>query len=133
MAAGRPRTVSPSPAECHKLGKEMLEWVKINKPTHLSEWFSIEKQIIWKKWNAMCEVPEFLPYYEQALSLVGKFARDGTLNPSIAQRFLSLYHRDLKHEEIETAKAKKSEDKQVTQEVILKVQYDSQDNPKISL
>lgn len=98
-AGGRPRTVSPPPEECIELGKEMVEWVIRNKPTHLSEWFSIEKMIAWKTWNAMCELPEFLPYYERALSLVAQNCRNGTLNPSLAQRFLSLYHRDLKKEE----------------------------------
>ena len=101
---GRPRTVSPDPDKCHELGKEMIEWVKANQPTHLSEWFSIEKMIPWKTWNTMVMTEEFLPYYEKALSMVASNARNGKLHPSIAQRFLSLYHRDLKAEEVEKAK-----------------------------
>ena len=103
---GRPRTVSPEPAECIELGEEMVEWVILNKPTHLTEWFSIEKMIPWKMWDAMCQIPEFLPYYEIALSLVAKSARDGTLNTTIAQRFLSLYHRDMKRMENDDVKFK---------------------------
>jgi hypothetical protein len=99
MPGGRPRTVSPPPDECIALGEELIAWVKENKPTHLSEWYSIEKMIPWKMWNAMCELKEFLPYYEQALNIVAKNARNGVLHPSIAQRFLSLYHRDLKADE----------------------------------
>tara|TARA_R110000868_G_scaffold178641_1_gene418413 strand:+ start:306 stop:746 length:441 start_codon:yes stop_codon:yes gene_type:complete len=103
-ATGRPRTVSPSPQECIKLGEEMVDWVKKNNPTHLTEWYSLEKFIPWKMWNAMCELKEFLPYYEVALNLIARNARNGILEKSIAQRFLSLYHRDLKAEERETAK-----------------------------
>ena len=68
MPGGRPRTSTPPPDECEALGKEMLEWVVENKPTHLSEWFSIHKMITWKVWDAMCQVKEFLPYYEVSLS-----------------------------------------------------------------
>lgn len=102
IKTGRPRTVSPPPDECIRLGQEMVQWVKQNHPTHLSEWFSIQKMIPWKMWNTMCETSEFLPYYEISLSMVAENCRNGTLNPSIAQRFLSLYHRDLKREERET-------------------------------
>ena len=112
---GRPRTVSPEPEDCISLGQEMVAWVMANKPTHLSEWFSIEKMITWKEWNAMCELPEFLPYYEIALSLVAKNARDGTLDKSLAQRFLALYHRDLRkydHEELKVASDLKKQENQ---------------------
>jgi len=101
MPGGRPRTSTPPPDECEALGKEMLEWVVENKPTHLSEWFSIHKMITWKVWDAMCQVKEFLPYYEVALSLVAKNIRDGAIDKSLGQRFMSLYHRDLKREERE--------------------------------
>jgi hypothetical protein len=95
----RPRTVSPPADECIKLGKEMVAWVRENKPTHLSEWYSLEKHIIFSKFNAMCETAEFLPYYEEALWIVARNARNGTLDKSIAQRFLSMYHKDLKKHE----------------------------------
>jgi hypothetical protein len=122
MAGGRPRTVSPDREQCIQLGEELVGWVAVNNPTHLSEWFSIEKMIPWKTWNAMCELPEFLPYYEQALSLVARNARNGTLHPSLAQRFLSLYHRDLKKEERDTAefesKLKSQEVTSLTEEMV---------------
>lgn len=95
MVAGRPRTVSPDPEESIELGKEMVEWVSQNKPTHLSEWYSLEKYIPYKIWKNMCDMPEFSPYYEVALNLVAKNSRDGTLDKSLSQRFLSMYHRDL--------------------------------------
>ena len=101
---GRPRTNSPPPEELEALGIEMVEWVRENKPTHLSEWYSLQKMIVWKIWNSMIECKEFCPYYEQALNMVELNARNGTLHHSIAQRFLSLYHRDLRKFEREEAK-----------------------------
>lgn len=123
MAGGRPRTVSPPPEECIKLGEEMIEWVIQNQPTHLSEWFSIEKMIPWKTWNAMCELPEFLPYYEKALALVAIKTRDKTMSDGVSQRFLSLYHRDLKKEERENAefnaRVKAQSDEEIVQKSIV--------------
>ena len=118
----RPRTVSPSPEECVKLGEEMVAWVKANNPTHLSEWYSLEKMIPWNMFNAMCEVKEFLPYYEVALNLVARNARNGILDKTIAQRFLGLYHRDLKKYDMEmvehAAKAKASADQEIKDQAI---------------
>ena len=53
---------------------------------------------------------EFIPYYEIALKMVGMLYLDGTVDKSIAQRFLRVYFKDLKEEENEqvehAAKAK---------------------------
>ena len=120
---GTPRTVSPSVEENIELGKEMVEWVRKNEPTHLSEWYSIEKMITWKTWLTMRDRPEFIPYYEVALNMVATNARNGKLHPSIANRFLSLYHRDLKAEEVEKAKFEhslKTEEAQVYSEDLKK-------------
>lgn len=110
---GAPRTVSPEPDDVIDLGKEMVEWVEANDPTHLSEWFSIQKMITWKQWNALCELKEFLPYYEIALSMVARNCRNGTLDKSLSQRFLALYHRDLRkydHEELKVASDLKNQE-----------------------
>lgn len=101
---GRPRTVSPPPDECIRLGKEMVEWVDKHKPSHLSEWFSIEKMITWKQWDAMCQREEFVPYYEIALNMVARNIREGIIDKSLGQRFLNLYHRDLKKDEMDMVK-----------------------------
>jgi len=69
----------------------------MKKQTDLTEYFrNAEKMIPWKVWDVICQIPEFLPYYEVSLSLVAKNSRDGTLDKSLSQRFLALYHRDLK-------------------------------------
>lgn len=101
---GRPRTVSPDPNQCIELGEQMIKWVKENNPSHLSEWYSIEMFIPWKTWNAMCEVPEFLPYYEVALNMIAKNIRNESIDKSLGQRFLGLYHRDLKQYDMDMKK-----------------------------
>ena len=106
MPAGRPRSVTPPPEEMIKLGEEMLEWIKINKPLHLSEWYSGEMFITSKVWDTMQVAPEFFPYYEKALRMIGKQYLDKTskVRDSISHRWLRVYFKDLKKEEDETAK-----------------------------
>jgi len=106
MPAGRPRTSIPSPEEMIKLGEQMIEWIKINKPLHLSEWHSGEMFITSKVWECMQVAPEFFPYYEKALKMIGKQYLDKTskVRDSISHRWLRVYFKDLKKEEDETAK-----------------------------
>jgi hypothetical protein len=103
-AGGRPRTVSLHPDGMEKLGKEMVDWVIKNDPYHLNEWYSITKRFTYKEWKTFIQRPEFVPYYEQALTYVSKHYINGDINPSIAQRFLRIYFKDVKEEENETAK-----------------------------
>ncbi len=106
MAAGRPRTSTPPPEEMIKLGEEMLEWVEKNNPLHLSEWWSIEKFITSKVWENMQVAPEFSPYYERALRIIGKQYLDKTSNvrEGVSQRWQRVYFKDLRKEEDETAR-----------------------------
>ncbi len=101
MTAGRPRTVTPPPEEMIKLGEEMIEWVKKNKPLHLSQWYSIEKFITDKTWECMQVAPEFFPYYERALKLVGQQYLDKRSNvrEGISQRWQRVYFKDLRKSE----------------------------------
>lgn len=105
MPAGRPREVSLSPEEMIELGKEMVEWVKINKPLHLSMWYTVEKMFTYNEWKQFKDKKEFHPYYEIALKLVGQqyLDKDSKINPSISQRWQRVYFKDLKEEEDETA------------------------------
>ena len=104
--SGAPRTVSPPVGELAELGIEMIEWVKINNPIHLSMWWGGQKFILESVWRAMCECKEFLPYYEEALRLVGYnyLFQDSGIEPSIKQRWLRVYFKDLKRNEDETAR-----------------------------
>lgn len=101
--SGAPRTVSPEPPEMIKLGQEMVEWVKENNPLHLSEWYSIHKHYTNKQWDTFRDRAEFVQYYEEAIAYIRKNYIDGTVNSTIASRFLRLYFKDLKDEENETA------------------------------
>ena len=105
-AGGRPRTVSLPPDEMIKLGKEMIEWVTINDPIHLAEWYICEKHITKKEWKAMIQVPEFLSYYEQALFIVGQhyIKKNTEIEPSLKHRWLRIYFADLREQEDEDAK-----------------------------
>lgn len=106
MAGGRPRTVIPEPDEMIKLGEEMVEWVERNQPLHLSEWWSIEKFIVSKVWECMQVAPEFFPYYERALRIIGKQYLDKTSNvrEGVSQRWQRVYFKDLRKEEDETSR-----------------------------
>ena len=103
-AGGRPRTVSLPPDEMILLGEEMILWVKLNNPFHLSEWYTIEKMFTYKQWDTMSKLPEFLPYYEKAIKMVARNYLNGNVNASIAQRFLRIYFKDVKDQEDEDAK-----------------------------
>lgn len=103
MPAGRPRTVTPPPEEMVELGQQMVDFVsdKKNNVLHLSEWWSTEMFFVEKVWDAMCRVPEFLPYYERALRVIGKkyIDKDSKVRDGISQRWQRVYFKDLKREE----------------------------------
>ena len=103
MPPGAPRTVSPSTKDMIALGKEMVAWVKANKKTilHLSEWYTIEKGYTYNQWKAFIQIQEFLPYYEQALKIVGlKYVdKNSNVRDKISDRWQRVYFGDLKEQE----------------------------------
>jgi hypothetical protein len=103
MPAGRPRDVSFSENEMIQLGKEMVEYVKENQKTilHLSEWYTIEKGFIYNEWKTFIQRKEFIPYYEQALKIVGlKYvSKNSNVRDSISQRWQRIYFGDLRESE----------------------------------
>jgi len=101
---GRPRTTSPPKEDLIKLGQEMVDWVERNDPIHLSQWYTLEKLLTYRQWKAIIQHEEFLPYYEKALKIIGIKYIDGTIHPSIAQRWQRIYFSDLKEEEDESLK-----------------------------
>lgn len=99
MPAGTPRTVSLPPENMKKLGEEMVQWISENKDVlHLSEWYTIEKMYTYNQWKTFIARPEFIPYYEKALRIVGRKYLDKTSNvdSSIKQRWQRSYFHDLK-------------------------------------
>ncbi len=105
--SGRPRTVSLPPDEMIALGEEMVSWVMENNPIHLSMWYCILKGYTDKEWDTMHVAPEFFPYYEKALKLVGYnyISKLSLVDPSLKQRWQRVYFKDLRREEDETADA----------------------------
>ena len=107
MAGGRPRTVSPPPEDFIALGEEMLDWLDKHPETlHLSEWYTIHKMYTYNQWKQFIAKPEFHPYYETALKIVGKhyLNKDSPVNPSISQRWQRVYFKDLREQEDEDAR-----------------------------
>lgn len=97
---GKPRTVSPQPDDLIALGEEMIDWVKKHpEALHLSCWYCIHKSFTEKQWETMQDRPEFVPYYQKALKIIGHKYLDGTVNPSISQRWQRVYYKDLKKSE----------------------------------
>lgn len=101
MPAGRRRTVSLPPDEMIKLGQEMVEWVKLNNPLHLSEWYTIEKGFTYNQWKTFIVIKEFFPYYEIALKWVGKqyLDKDSRIRDGISQRWQRVYFQDIREQE----------------------------------
>jgi len=99
----RPREFSFPPEKMIELGKEMIEYVKKNKNTilHLCEWYTIEKGFTYNEWKTFIQRAEFVPYYEQALRIVGLKYVDKTSNvrEGISQRWQRVYFGDLKEQE----------------------------------
>ena len=108
----RPRTVSLTPEEMIALGKEMVSWVEVNKPLHLSQWYTIHKGFIYNEWKSFLQVNEFLPYYEQALKLVGMqyLDKNSNIREGVSQRWQRVYFKDIKEEEDQTRRDKLEEE-----------------------
>jgi hypothetical protein len=99
---GAPRTVSLSPNDMIALGEEMVKWVKEHPDMlHLSQWYTIEKMYIYKEWKTFIQRPEFIPYYEQALKLIGlKYLdKNSNVRDGISQRWQRSYFQDLTERE----------------------------------
>jgi hypothetical protein len=100
MAGGAPRTVSFSISEMIDMGEEMVDFVKKNKKTilHLCEWYTIEKMFTYNQWKTFIQREEFIPYYEQALKIIGlKYVdKNSNVRDKISDRWQRVYFGDLK-------------------------------------
>ena len=105
MAGGRPRTVSFSPDEMIALGEEMIEWVKANKPIHLSMWYTQEKDFTDEQWDTFRKNPQFFHYYTKALKLVGYsyLDKDSQVDVRLKDRWQRVYFKDLRQSEDQDA------------------------------
>lgn len=109
MARGRPRTISYPSAQMVQLGKEMIAWLGCHpEALHLSAWYSIVKGYMDSEWDTMTRRQEFIPYYEQALKIVGQkyLDRDSKVRDGISQRWQRVYFKDIRLQEDQDAQEK---------------------------
>lgn len=109
MPAGRPRTSVPEKEDLIQLGKDLLSWASTKKEGELrcrwSEWYAVKHFFIRAQWKRMVDTEEFRPYYEAAQVFLGEKWINGTINASIAQRYLRIYDPELKAQEDKDADA----------------------------
>ena len=109
MVSGRLRTTAPSDEELEKLGEDLLVWAAEKKKGELRcrwcEWYSRKHFFIRKEWKRMIDTPIFRPYYEAAQTYLAEKWIDGTINASIAHRYLRLYEPELRESEDADAEA----------------------------
>lgn len=104
---GRPRTSSPTPEECIKLGEDLVKWATEETKEWrclFQQWYSLKQGILRNDWKALIKTDEFRPYYEKAQSALAMRAVDGTMKEGFGQRYLRLYDRELTEEENENKK-----------------------------
>lgn len=103
MPAGRPRTSVPEKEELIELGKDLLAWASEKKKGELRarwcEWYACKHFFVRAQWKHMIEKEEFRPYYEAAQPYLADKWIDGTINQSIAHRYLRIYDPELREEE----------------------------------
>jgi len=104
---GTHRTTTPEDPELEKLGEELVKWATEESKElrfQLKQWWCLEKGLLKKQWDLMCEKPVFQAYYERAQTALSTRYVDGSINAPIANRFLRLYFPEIRKEEDEKAK-----------------------------
>lgn len=110
LTSGRPRSVIPEKEELIELGKDLIEWASTQQKkgdpirVRFCDWYT-DRGFIRKQWEEFRDKPEFSWYYEKARSLMALRYIDGTVNQSIAHRYLRIYDPELKNEEDKDADA----------------------------
>ncbi len=129
MPAGRPRTSIPEKEELIELGKDLVEWASLQTKkgeplrVRFCDWYT-DRGFIRKQWENFRDLKEFEWYYEKARSLMATRYVDGTVNQSIAHRYLRMYDPELRDDEnidldaaeARKAKALKSESRAIEEE-----------------
>lgn len=110
MPAGRPRSAIPEKDELIKLGEKLVTWASERQKkgeairVRFCDWYT-EEGFVRKQWEHMREKPEFQWYYERARSLLALRYVDGTVNQSIAHRYLRMYDPEVRDEEDKDSEA----------------------------
>lgn len=124
MAGGRPRTVTPEKEELIELGKDLVRWAKEDTEElrcRFCQWYS-SRGILSDNWELMVRKTEFVGYYEEARMVLGNRYLDGSINPSIAHRFLNIYCPEVRQSDREEkafeSTLKKDENKEINQQYL---------------
>lgn len=110
MPTGRPRSAIPEKEELIELGKDLVQWASEKQKkgesirVRFCDWYT-DRGFIRKQWEHMREKPEFQWYYERARTLLALRYIDGTVNQSIAHRYLRIYDPEVRDEEDKDADA----------------------------
>lgn len=102
--AGRPRSTIPEKEELIELGKDLVEWASAQNKKGLPlrirfcDWYT-DRGFIRKQWESFSDLPEFAWYYQRARTLMASRYVDGTVNQSIAHRYLRIYDPELRDSE----------------------------------
>lgn len=116
MPIGRPRTATPEKEDLISLGELLVKWAlqkqEEGEPIRVRfcDWYT-QLGFIRKQWEHMREKPEFQWYYERARSALALRYLDGTVNPSIAHRYIRMYDpelRDSEDKDLDAAEARKA-------------------------
>lgn len=111
------------------LGKEMVYFVVKNDCYHVSEWYQGEKLLKWHEMRQLIKNPIFEAYYQKALAFVSRKYLDGTINPTVASKFVKYYFRDLYDHEKEEERYKQELELEYKKRLI---EYDIQLKAKVS-
>jgi len=104
LGKGRPPT-SFTDEEVHSLGTELLSWMceryaADKPPIHLTEWYFLEKKMLYHDWDALRNRLGFIQYYDSALEMMTLFTqKNSTLATAYGSRFLGVYSKDLREHE----------------------------------
>lgn len=137
---GRPRTRVPEKEELIELGKKLVAWAEKkhedgeNIRVRFCDWYTAEGFVM-KQWEHMREKPEFQWYYERARSIMALRYVDGTVNQSIAHRYLRIYDPEVRFEEDQQkefeSKLKKDSESNKPTNIIIQVPNDLASGSKL--
>jgi len=116
---GAPRTTTPPKEKVIELGEDLVKWSEEETDElrcRFCEWYTQpDIGMLRSEFDAMCKLDEFRVYYERARAALGKRYIDGSINPSMAHRFM--WHMVPESADQEKAKFKAQEEARAEAEV----------------
>ena len=120
-AGGSPRRVCPPDEELIELGQDLVKWATEETDElrcRFPQWYCLKQGIQRDHWDLIIAKPEFKGYYEKARVALSRRFIDGSVNPSIAHRFLRIYAPEVREEEESTADREAVRSKEIASAVV---------------